>query len=90
MPTMKYLVLASIAVAASLSLSPALAGPSHSTLDARACMKNHGVSKVQRSSRAAPRWQAVEVCDGMVLARPYVLALYGLPAFPKPTDWFMR
>lgn len=87
---MKYLVLASIAVAASLSLSPALAGPSHSALDARACMKTHGVTKAQRSFRAVPRPQAVELCDGMVLSRPYILALYGLPAFPKSTDWFMR
>jgi hypothetical protein len=53
-------------------------------------MKKYSVTKAHRGYRAAARWQAVEVCDCMVLSRPYVMALYGLPPFPKSTDWFMR
>jgi hypothetical protein len=87
---MKYLILASIAVAASLSLSPAVAAPYNSKLDAKACMKNTSVTKAHRGYRAAHRWEAVEVCDCVTLTRPYILALHGLPPFPKSTDWFMR
>lgn len=87
---MKYLILASIAVAASLSFTPAVAAPYNSKLDAKACMKDASMAKAHRRHRAAHRWDAVEVCDCVALTRPYILALHGLPPFPKSTDWFMR